>query len=49
MRHGIVEGEPGAFPDPVARLLRKLGNLFRPKKDKDREPLPTEDGPARAG
>ena len=22
MRHNIVEGEPGIFPDPIARFLR---------------------------
>jgi hypothetical protein len=28
MRFGIVEGEPGAFPDPIARILRFIGRLF---------------------
>ena len=28
MRLGIVEGEPGIFPDPIARVLRGLGRLF---------------------
>jgi hypothetical protein len=27
--HTIVEGEPGIFPDPVARILRSIGGLFR--------------------
>jgi hypothetical protein len=27
----IVEGEPGAFPEPVARLMRGIGGLFRRK------------------
>ena len=25
----IVEGEPGIFPDPVARVLRGIGGIFR--------------------
>jgi len=25
VRHNIVEGEPGIFPDPVARILRFPG------------------------
>jgi hypothetical protein len=28
MRSSVVEGEPGIFPDPVARVLRGLGRLF---------------------
>ncbi|HEY8545099.1 MAG TPA: hypothetical protein VIL36_08625 [Acidimicrobiales bacterium] len=28
MQHGIVEGEPGIFPDPIARLMRGIGRLF---------------------
>jgi hypothetical protein len=28
MRVGIVEGEPGIFPDPIARVLRGFGRLF---------------------
>lgn len=28
MRHGIVEGEPGIFPQPVFRVLRAVGRLF---------------------
>ena len=34
MRFGIVEGEPGMFPDPVARLLRRLARPFRPRAAK---------------
>lgn len=34
MQHGIVEGEPGIFPDPISRLMRKIGGLF------DRKPKP---------
>ena len=25
----IVEGEPGIFPDPVARIMRGIGGIFR--------------------
>lgn len=36
VRFGIVEGEPGIFPDPIARLLRLLGTAFRREQQKDR-------------
>ncbi len=36
MRFGIVEGEPGIFPDPVARVLRGLARLLR--RDETAEP-----------
>ncbi len=26
--HTIVEGEPGIFPEPVARVMRKIGGWF---------------------
>lgn len=29
VRFGIVDGEPGIFPDPIARLLRLFGRPFR--------------------
>lgn len=29
MLRTIVEGEPGIFPDPVARLMRGIGGIFR--------------------
>jgi hypothetical protein len=29
VRNNIVEGEPGIFPDPIARLLVWLGRLAR--------------------
>ena len=32
MRHGVVEGEPGIFPAPVARVMRTIGGLFGRKK-----------------
>ena len=28
MRHNIVEGEPGIFPDPIARFYRWIVGLF---------------------
>jgi hypothetical protein len=33
MRHGIVEGEPGIFPDPISRIMRKIGGFFDRRKD----------------
>jgi hypothetical protein len=51
MQHGVVEGEPGIFPDPVARLMRGLGRIFdrrrRHDDDRDRPPAPptAETGP----
>ena len=29
----IVEGEPGIFPEPVARIMRGIGGLFRRKPE----------------
>jgi hypothetical protein len=40
----IVEGEPGIFPDPVARVLRGIVNVFR-RRDRSR---PADDPPADA-
>ena len=34
----IVEGEPGIFPDPVARLMRGIGGLFRRRPRPDAAP-----------
>jgi hypothetical protein len=34
VRLGIVAGEPGIFPDPIARLLRLLGRAFGRKRGK---------------
>jgi hypothetical protein len=28
VRHGIVEGEPGIFPAPIARFFQAIGRLF---------------------
>jgi hypothetical protein len=45
MRHGIVEGEPGIFPAPIARLFQAIGRIFR------RRPAdsPSSGGPPTAG
>jgi hypothetical protein len=32
MRHGIVEGEPGIFPDPIARFYRWLSQVMRRRR-----------------
>jgi len=41
----IVEGEPGAFPEPVARLMRGIGGLFRRKPAGDRDADSTSSAP----
>ena len=54
MQHGIVEGEPGIFPDPIARLMRGIGRIFdRGRRDDEprrgpEPPAPSADeaGPA---
>ena len=42
MLRTIVEGEPGAFPEPVARLMRSIGGLFRRGRHDER---PARDQP----
>lgn len=45
MRFGIVDGEPGIFPDPIARLLRLLGRPFkRDRQKQDLDPTQRERG-----
>ena len=43
----IVEGEPGIFPDPVARIMRSIGGLFGRKASSDaaapEAPAPPDD------
>ena len=46
MQHGIVEGEPGIFPDPIARLMRGIGRLF--DRGKHDAPPTDETGPTGA-
>lgn len=46
MRNQIVEGEPGIFPDPIARAMRALVNLFRGRRAKEQareQPNPPHD------
>ena len=40
MQHGIVEGEPGIFPDPIARLMRGIGRIFDRGRRDDKGPDP---------
>jgi hypothetical protein len=42
MRFGIVEGEPGIFPDPVARVLRRLARPFRERAGQDKDAAPAQ-------
>ena len=51
----IVEGEPGIFPEPVARIMRSIGGLFRRTPSSDAAtpeapttaPPPPDDGAGR--
>lgn len=43
MLRTIIEGEPGIFPDPVARVMRKIGGLFDRSRSTRPEP-PDERG-----
>jgi hypothetical protein len=40
----IVEGEPGIFPAPVARVMQSIGGLFR-RKEKKGDGATTSDPP----
>jgi hypothetical protein len=48
MRCDVVEGEPGIFPEPVARFMRSIGGLFggsrRRRSDYDQASIPETDG-----
>jgi hypothetical protein len=49
MRHGIVEGEPGIFPAPIARLFQAIGRLFgRGRRSTPEPPSPGQAGPGPA-
>jgi hypothetical protein len=48
VRHNIVEGEPGIFPEPVARVMRKIGELFGAKRRGTPEAEPTREPAAEA-
>lgn len=45
MHHGIVEGEPGIFPDPIARFMRGVGRFFDRGRRQDQAPPTDTDGP----
>ena len=38
MRSRVVEGEPGIFPDPIARLLRAIGRFIPPRRPEVSKP-----------
>ncbi len=40
MRRGIVEGEPGMFPDPIARLLVAISRFLRRRDRTEQSPSP---------
>ena len=44
MMFGIVEGEPGIFPDPIARIFRAISRLFRRRPRDDSEADGTGEG-----
>jgi hypothetical protein len=46
MHANIVEGEPGIFPDPVARVLRAIGGLFGGRRRAARDQPPADQPPA---
>ena len=46
MRHNIIEGEPGIFPEPITRFMRKIGELFGAKRK--RMDVPPDEPPAEA-
>lgn len=46
--HRVVEGEPGIFPDPVARVLRAVAGLFRRKPAPDEVQSPEPEPPAQS-
>jgi hypothetical protein len=52
VRHGIVEGEPGIFPAPIARLFQAIGRLFGRRSGDSRSagsPPPPADADPGAG
>jgi hypothetical protein len=44
MKSGVVEGEPGIFPDPIARLLRAIGRFIPPRREATTPPEEVETG-----
>jgi hypothetical protein len=50
MRHNIVEGEPGIFPDPIARFLRWVfGPLSRRARGRTQAPPDAREGEENRG
>jgi len=45
MRSSVVEGEPGIFPDPIARGLRAIGRFLSRIGSKDPETDGDEEAP----
>ena len=43
VKYGVVEGEPGIFPDPVARLMRAIGGLFSRRERQGQDERPPQD------
>jgi hypothetical protein len=42
MRRGIVEGEPGIFPDPIARLFVAIARFLRRRAGAEEKAPPDE-------
>ncbi|MGH9229544.1 MAG: hypothetical protein ACRD07_12615 [Acidimicrobiales bacterium] len=45
MRCDVVEGEPGIFPEPITRFMRKVGGLFgggKPRQTAEGQPSSSE-------
>jgi hypothetical protein len=42
MRRGIVEGEPGMFPDPIARLFVALARFLRRRTGAEKKEPPPD-------
>jgi hypothetical protein len=44
IKSGVVEGEPGIFPDPIARLLRAIGRLVTTRRGEATKPTQDPEG-----
>jgi hypothetical protein len=49
MRRNIVEGEPGIFPDPIARFMRNVGRWVRRRTGRDNDGPDEQAGPGTGG
>jgi hypothetical protein len=38
VKFGVVEGEPGIFPDPIARVLRAIGRFITTRRGEAVQP-----------